>query len=99
MLQNAESHLIDPVFRQVALQIVRTSALFLVGQILGLGLWYHLGLAAAACFFVYQLWLIRERSREACFRAFLNNNYVGMSVFIGLALEYQFVVTHPATFW
>jgi 4-hydroxybenzoate polyprenyltransferase len=41
-------------------------------------------------FFAYQLWLIRGRGREACFRAFLNNNYFGMAVFIGMALEYQF---------
>ena len=49
-----------------------------------------LELIAAALFFIYQLWLIRARDREGCFRAFLNNNYVGMAVFIGLALEYQF---------
>jgi 4-hydroxybenzoate polyprenyltransferase len=36
------------------------------------------------------LWLIRERERDACFRAFQNNQYVGMSVFIGILLEYQF---------
>jgi len=41
-------------------------------------------------FFVYQLWLIRTRDRQACFQAFLNNNYFGMSVFLGIALNYQF---------
>jgi 4-hydroxybenzoate polyprenyltransferase len=55
-----------------------------------MGSWYSAGLGAAAVFFVYQLWLIRDRDRAACFRAFLNNNYVGMAVFIGMALEYQF---------
>ena len=48
------------------------------------------GLIAGALFFVYQLWLIRNRDRDACFRAFLNNNYFGMSVFIGILLNYQF---------
>ena len=48
-------------------------------------------LGAAALFFIYQLWLIRARDRDACFRAFLNNNYFGMSVFIGMALEYLYV--------
>ena len=43
-----------------------------------------------AIFFIYQLWLIRARDREACFRAFLNNNYFGMSVFLGILLAYQF---------
>ena len=37
-----------------------------------------------------QLWLIRNRDRDACFRAFLNNNYFGMSMFIGILLTYQF---------
>jgi 4-hydroxybenzoate polyprenyltransferase len=36
------------------------------------------------------LWLIRTRDRDACLRAFINNNYFGMAVFIGMALEYQF---------
>src|SRR5450755_3583919 len=72
------------------LQIMTLAALYLVGKILRAGAWYDAGLIAAAVFFVYQLWLIRDRDRDRCFRAFLNNNYVGMSVFIGLALEYQF---------
>ena len=47
-------------------------------------------LGGGALFFVYQLWLIRNRDRDACFRAFLNNNYFGMSMFIGILLTYQF---------
>ena len=72
------------------LQIMTLAALYLVGKILRAGSWYDAGLIGGAVFFVYQLWLIRDRDRESCFRAFLNNNYFGMSVFIGLALEYQF---------
>jgi 4-hydroxybenzoate polyprenyltransferase len=72
------------------LQIMTLLSLFLVGRIIRMGNWYSVGLGAAAVFFVYQLWLIRDRDRDACFRAFLNNNYVGMAVFIGMALEYQF---------
>jgi 4-hydroxybenzoate polyprenyltransferase len=41
-------------------------------------------------FFAYQQWLIRARKPEACFRAFQNNQYVGMSVFIGILLQYAF---------
>jgi 4-hydroxybenzoate polyprenyltransferase len=72
------------------LQIMTLLSLYLVGGIIHMGYWYDAGLWAAAAFFVYQLWLIRARDREACFRAFLNNNYFGMAVFIGMALEYQF---------
>ena len=48
----------------------------------------QLGLLAAAGLFVYQQWLIRDRDRAACFRAFLNNHYFGMSVFAGLFADY-----------
>jgi 4-hydroxybenzoate polyprenyltransferase len=72
------------------LMVMTLASLYLVGKILRAGTWYNTGLMAGAVFFVYQLWLIRERDRDGCFRAFLNNNYFGMSVFIGLALEYQF---------
>ncbi len=72
------------------LQIMTLLALYLVGRMIHMGYWYSMGLWAGAAFFAYQLWLIRRREREACFRAFLNNNYFGMAVFIGMALEYQF---------
>ena len=73
-----------------ALQIMTLVTLYLVGSAIHMGPWYYAGLWAGAVFFAYQLWLIRGREREACFRAFLNNNYFGMAVFIGMALEYQF---------
>jgi 4-hydroxybenzoate polyprenyltransferase len=77
-----------------ALQIMTLVSLYFVGRIIGLSAWYTAGLVGGACFFIYQLWLIRDRSREGCMRAFLNNNYFGMAVFIGVLLEYQFVVKH-----
>jgi 4-hydroxybenzoate polyprenyltransferase len=72
------------------LQIMTLASLYFVGSAIRAGRWYNGGLIAAALFFIYQLWLIRNREREGCFRAFLNNNYVGMAVFIGILLEYQF---------
>ena len=73
-----------------ALQAMTLLALALVGRLAGLGAWYWTGLAAGAAFFIYQLWLIRLREPAACFRAFLNNHYFGMSVFIGILLDYLF---------
>lgn len=72
------------------MQLMSLLALWLVGRDLKLGLWYGLGLACAAIFALYEQLLIRERKPEQCVRAFLNNNYFGMSVFIGIALEYLF---------
>ncbi|MFQ2272047.1 4-hydroxybenzoate octaprenyltransferase [Aeromonas enteropelogenes] len=70
------------------LQLATLLILLLVGQLMALGSSYYWGLLGAAVLFVYQQRLIRERQREACFQAFLNNNYVGVLVFAGLVLDY-----------
>jgi 4-hydroxybenzoate polyprenyltransferase len=72
------------------MQLMSLLALWLAGHELKLGLWYGIGLAGAAIFALYEQLLIRERKPDRCLRAFLNNNYFGMSVFIGIALEYLF---------
>jgi len=73
-----------------ALQGMTLLSLYLAGRMLRMGDWYYAGLIAGAIFFVHHLWLIRSRDRDACFRAFLSNHYFGMSVFIGIVLNYQF---------
>lgn len=72
------------------MQLMTLLALWLIGREMELGLWYGLGIAVAAMFALYQQLLIRQRKPQDCFKAFLNNNYFGMSVFIGIALEYTF---------
>jgi len=72
------------------MQLMTLYALWLAGKELQLGGWYQFGLGCAALFALFQQFLIRTRSPEACMRAFLNNNYFGMAVFIGIALEYLF---------
>ncbi len=73
-----------------AMQVMVLFALGLMGRELEFGLWYWIGLGLAALFFLYQQWLIRKREPEGCFKAFNNNNYVGMAIFVGIALNYQF---------
>lgn len=51
---------------------------------------YYWGLGAAACFAVYEQWLIREREPVSCFQAFLNNNWFGAAVFAGIILQIPF---------
>ncbi len=70
------------------LQAMTIYALILVGNRFELGTFYYLGLAAAAGLFIYQQWLIRFRARTACFQAFLNNNWVGVAVFVGIVADY-----------
>lgn len=72
------------------LQAMTLLTLYLVGRMIHFSAWFYWSLAASALLFVYQLWLIRNREREACFAAFLNNQFVGMSVFIGMLLSYTF---------
>ncbi len=69
-------------------QLFMLGILLLVGSQIGLGLYYHLGLAAAGLFALYQQKLTWDRDREGCFKAFLNNNWFGASIFMGLVLEY-----------
>jgi 4-hydroxybenzoate polyprenyltransferase len=71
-----------------ALQLTMLVALALMGRTLLFGNAYLAALGVAAVFFIYQQWLIRARDPDACLRAFLNNHYVGMSIFIGILLEY-----------
>jgi 4-hydroxybenzoate polyprenyltransferase len=73
-----------------AMQLMTLYALWLAGKELHLGGWYRAGLAGAACFALYQQYLIRRREPDDCLVAFLNNNYFGLTVFVGIALEYLF---------
>lgn len=57
-----------------------------VGQRLALGWAYWVGLAIAGAVCALQLWRARRRDREGCFQAFLDNNWVGLAVFAGLAV-------------
>jgi len=70
------------------LQVLVILTLCLIGDEAERGQFYFLGVVAAATLFVYQQHLIRLRYRSECFQAFLNNNWVGMVVFFGLALDY-----------
>lgn len=45
-------------------------------------------IAASATMFVMQLWDCRTRDKAKCFKAFLDNHYVGLIIFIGLVIEY-----------
>ncbi|MFU8764369.1 MAG: 4-hydroxybenzoate octaprenyltransferase [Haliea sp.] len=73
-----------------ALQLLCLLALFLAGQRFGLGGIYYLSLLAVALLFGYHQYLIRSRDRDACFRAFRHNNWVGLVIFMGIALHYAY---------
>src|SRR5437016_6013634 len=72
------------------MQAMMLFALVLVGRNMHFGRWYSGGLIAAGLLFAFQQWLIRNREPAGCLRAFLNNHYVGMCVFIGILLNYVY---------
>lgn len=72
------------------IQILLILNLLLIGHRAELGLLYYLGVAVASLFAIYQQYLIKNRERELCFKAFLNNNWFGLSLFTGVFLDYQF---------
>jgi 4-hydroxybenzoate polyprenyltransferase len=49
---------------------------------------YYAGLAVAAAMTGYHYTLIRDRTREGCFKAFLHNNWVGAAIFAGIVAAY-----------
>jgi 4-hydroxybenzoate polyprenyltransferase len=58
--------------------------LCLLGWRLSLAWMYFAGLAVAGAMMVYHWRLIRDRSREGCFKAFMHNNWVGGAIFAGI---------------
>ena len=63
--------------------------LFIIGQVAELNIFYTGALIGAGLLFAYQQWLIRKRKPDNCFKAFLNNNYVGMIIFFGILLGFH----------
>jgi 4-hydroxybenzoate polyprenyltransferase len=59
-----------------------------IGMNRGLGVAYYLGLAGAAGLMGYHYRLIRGRGREACFKAFNHNNWVGGAIFAGIFADF-----------
>jgi len=72
----------------LALQLFTLIGLAVLGSYLKMGVAYYLGILAALGFTLYQQWLIKDREPAKCFQAFLNNNWFGMSIFIGIFVNY-----------
>lgn len=81
---------------RVIIGIIQTLVLvtlIMIGNQAQLGISYFIGLAIASCFFIYQMTLIWNRKPEFCMKAFLNNNWFGLTVFIGLFLDF-IIINH-----
>lgn len=64
------------------------SCLLMLGVLQGRGELYYLGLLIALSFVLYQQWLIRSREPTMCFKAFLNNHWIGLILFVATVLDF-----------
>jgi 4-hydroxybenzoate polyprenyltransferase len=77
--------------------VIASHLVFLL-MLVYIGVWqvmgplYYAGILVAAGFAGYQYRLIATRDRDACFKAFLNNNWVGCAIFVGIAGDLLFRV-------
>lgn len=76
------------------LQFATLVLMLLTGWIMQLGGAFYWSVMLVGALFIYQQRLIIHRDRDACFHAFLNNNYVGLVLFVGIALS-----TAPFAAW
>lgn len=72
------------------LQFLCLILLVIYGYVSYFNLGYYISLAITATLFIYQCKLTKPREREACFKAFLNNHYVGMGIFISILVGIYF---------
>jgi len=70
------------------LQLIIIGLLFTIGQMQQLGVFYYAGVVVALLLSIYQQKLIFNRDKVLCFKAFLNSNYFGLAIFVGLVLDY-----------
>lgn len=70
------------------LQLIIIALLIAIGQMQQLGCFYYAGVFIAFCLSVYQQKLIFNRDKRLCFKAFLNSNYFGLAVFLGLVVDF-----------
>ena len=70
-------------------QFTTLLGLMMTGVFFGLGLpFLLLSIVGSGSLFGYQQFLIRHRNPEDCFRAFMNNRWVALLIFAGVALDF-----------
>jgi len=81
-------------FDRLITAILQTFVVFvflLIGYRFQLGVIYFFSTIIAAALFAYQQLLIQDRKKDQCFKAFINNQWVGLTIFIGIAADLYFL--------
>ena len=73
------------------LQVLFILTLMLASHYIGLSFCFYLAILCATALFAYQNRLTLARTRDGCFKAFLNNHWVGLSIFLGIIAHYASV--------
>ena len=71
-----------------SLQVMFVISMYLAGKQFEMGFLFNLSLVAGSVLVAYQQYLIRDRLPGPCFKSFLNNNWVGAIIFLGVFLNY-----------
>jgi 4-hydroxybenzoate polyprenyltransferase len=66
------------------IQVMFLFGMLLVGAQFNLNYFYYIGLLVASCLIAWQIYSCRNHQPKKCFKAFLNNNWVGLAIFIGV---------------
>jgi 4-hydroxybenzoate polyprenyltransferase len=61
--------------------------MILIGSKAGLNEYFYLSILLASGLIVWQIFYCRNRDAEKCFKAFLNNNWVGLIIFCGILMS------------
>ena len=69
-------------------QIIMVFLLILLAKIMNATIWVYLSIFISSCIMMHHQIITKKRQRSACFRAFYNNHYIGMVMFIGILLNY-----------
>ena len=78
------------VFAVMVCYAAYLALLMWVGRMQNLGSFFYAGVLVASLLGLWHFWLIRKRERAGCFRAFLNNHWLGLAVFAGTVADYAF---------
>lgn len=70
------------------LQIIFFALLLCLGIIKSFKVGYFIGVLFASGFAIYQQYLIKDREPALCFKAFINNNWLGMMILLGILANY-----------
>ena len=77
------------------LQILMLVTLVFIGNMAELSAWYYTSVVITGILMIYHQWIARDRQPANCFNAFLHNQYIGMTMFIGIVLHYTFNPAMP----